>query len=63
MNTFAKGVWSVPDCAGLPSGIGPNAPAAYLTGPGQDIYCQFWGRDTVATGSFLSDGLRYTIEP
>ena len=63
MNTFAVGLWSVPDCAGLPSGLTSNNPAAYLTSPGQDVYCQFWGRDSVATGSFVSDGLHYTIEP
>jgi hypothetical protein len=36
---------------------------AYLMNAGQDVYCQFWGRDTVATGSFVSDGIHYTLEP
>lgn len=63
MNAFAAGTWLVPDCAGSPSGLAPYNPAAYLSSPGQDVYCQFWGRDTPATGSFVSDGLRYTIAP
>ena len=63
MNAFAAGAWSVPDCAGLPSGLAPNNPAAYLLSAGQDVYCQFWGRDSLATGSFVSAGLQYTVEP
>ena len=63
MNAFAAGVWVVPDCAGSPSGLAPNSPAAYLQSPGQDVYCQFWGCDTLATGSFVSDGIRHTVEP
>jgi len=63
MNSFAAGAWVVPDCAGLPSGLAPNNPAAYLRSAGQDVYCQFWGRDTLATGSFVSNAIRYTIAP
>jgi len=63
MNAFAAGAWSVPDCAGLPSGLAANNPAAFLLLAGQDVYCQFWGRDSVATGSFLSAGIQYTVEP
>jgi hypothetical protein len=63
MSSFAQGLWVVPNCAGNPAGLASNAPAAYLTTPGQDVYCQFWGRDSVATGSFVSDGLHYVVGP
>jgi hypothetical protein len=63
MNSFAQGVWVVPDCAGNPSGIPPNMPAAFLLVAGTTIDCQFWGRDSVATGSFVSDGLTYVTAP
>ena len=63
MNSFAQGVWVVPDCAGLPSGIPPNNQAAFLVTPGQSVFAQFWGRDSVATGSFVSDGLGYVVGP
>jgi hypothetical protein len=63
MSAFAASAWNVPDCAGKPSGLAPNAPAGFLTSPGQNVSCQLWGRDTVATGSFLSAGLRYIVTP
>ena len=63
MNAFAAGLWIVPDCAGAPSGTPPNNPAPFLLAPGQDVYCQYWGRDSVASGSFVSDGLRYSVGP
>jgi hypothetical protein len=63
MNTFAQGTWVVPDCAGAPVGIPANTAAAYLKTPGTDVNCQWWGRDTVATGSLVSDGLKYTVGP
>ena len=63
MNSFAQGAWVVPDCAGLPSGIPPNNQAAFLVTPGQSVFTQFWGRDSVATGSFVSDGLGYVVGP
>jgi len=48
MNAFAVGA------------LGGN-PAAFLTQPGTQIHAQFWGRDTVATGSLLSDGVQYIV--
>jgi hypothetical protein len=63
MNAFAQAAWVVPDCAGNPAGIAPNNPAAFLVVAGTTIDCQFWGRDSVATGSFVSDGLSYTQGP
>jgi hypothetical protein len=63
MNAFAKAAWVVPDCAGNPAGIAPNNPAAFLLTMGTTIDCQFWGRDSVPTGSFVSDGLSYVTGP
>jgi hypothetical protein len=48
MNAFAQGL------------LGGN-PAAYLRVAGTQINCQFWGRDTLANGSLLSDALVYGI--
>jgi hypothetical protein len=63
MNAFAHNAWVVPDCAGAPSGLPPNVAAGYLTSPGQDVFAQIWGRDSVATGSFLSNGIHWVIGP
>ena len=63
MNAFAQGLWTVPDCAGNPSGTPANNPAGYLTNPGTTVFTQYWGRDSVATGSFVSDGLSYVVGP
>ena len=48
MNAFAQGL------------LGGN-PAAYLKVAGTQINCQFWGRDTLANGSLLSDAVVYGI--
>jgi Tol biopolymer transport system component len=50
MNAFGSGA------------LGGN-PQAFLTLPGAKIYAQFWGRDTLASGSFLSDAVCYIICP
>jgi hypothetical protein len=50
MNTFATG------------SMGSN-PLASLSMPGTTIACQWWGRDTIAAGSLLSDGLAYVVGP
>ena len=63
MNAFAQGGWVVPDCAGAPTATPPNNPAAFLTTVGQDVYSQYWGRDSVASGSYVSSGLKWTIGP
>jgi hypothetical protein len=72
VNAFAQGstglcspnpCWVVPDCAGNPSGTAPNNPAGYLTVMGTTIHGQYWGRDSTTTGSFVSDGLSWTIGP
>ena len=63
MNAFASGNWVVPDCAGNPTATPPNNPAAFLLTAGTQIDVQYWGRDSVATGSFVSDGLSYVQGP
>jgi len=63
MNAFGYGAWIVPDCAGAPSGTPANSPAAFLSTPGTSVSAQWWGRDTVATGSYVSNGLSWTIGP
>jgi hypothetical protein len=50
MNCFAAGA-----CGGNPVG--------FLRAPGTFVSTQWWGRDSVATGSFLSDGLTYVVGP
>ena len=55
MNQFASGNYN----PGFPT----HNPAAFLLVPGQQVNCQWWGRDSPATGSFMSDGLEYTVCP
>jgi hypothetical protein len=50
MNCFAAGL-----CGGNPQ--------AYLSVPGTTVDCQWWGRDTVTQGSYLSDALEYFVCP
>ena len=45
------------------SGSAGGNPAGFLTTPGQQVEMQVWGRDTVQTGSFLSDALSYAVCP
>ena len=42
--------------------IGGN-PAPFLSVPGTVVWAQYWGRDTFATGNFLSQGISFTIGP
>jgi hypothetical protein len=51
------------DLNAFASGAAGGTPALFLSEPGTEIHCQWWGRDSVATGSFLSDGLRYIVKP
>jgi hypothetical protein len=59
MNAFAQGQWKVPGASTLPT----FTPQPFLLSVGQTVHCQFWARDTVASGSFVSGGLTYTIGP
>jgi hypothetical protein len=55
MNQFASGNYN----PGFPT----HNPASFLSTPGQEVNCQWWGRDSVATGSFMSDALEYSVYP
>ena len=55
MNAYASGNYNPP----FPT----HSPAAFLLVPGTQINCQWWGRDSVATGSFMSDALEYCVSP
>jgi hypothetical protein len=45
------------------SGAGGGNPAAFLKNVGQQVNLQWWARDTMANGSYLSNGLEYTLCP
>ncbi|HVS11733.1 MAG TPA: hypothetical protein VMS76_17830 [Planctomycetota bacterium] len=38
-------------------------PAGFLSVPGTSVVCQWWGRDSPSTLSFLSDALEYVVRP
>ena len=59
INTFGRGLWVVPPSGAIPS----NNAAAFLSMAGTTVYCEFWGRDSVATGSFVSNALSFVIGP
>jgi hypothetical protein len=40
-----------------------GSPAAYLRVPGQQVNVQWWARDTLAHGSYLTDGGEYIVGP
>jgi hypothetical protein len=63
MNAFAVGAWIVPNCDGTPSATPPNNPAPFLGVPGTTVSAQWWGRDSVPTGSFVSDGISWVVGP
>ena len=42
--------------------VGGN-PAPFLSIPGQRVDVQWWGRDSLAAGSFLSDALEFHVCP
>ena len=45
------------------TGAGGGNPAAFLLNVGQRVNVQWWGRDSVANGSFLSDAIEYFVAP
>ena len=63
MNQFAQLMWMVPGCNGSPVGLTQHNPAAFLLTPGLNVFAQYWGRDALATGSFLSDAVTWVIGP
>lgn len=60
LNAFAAAAWAATGCAPPP---GQTNPVTFLSTPGQVVYCQMWGRDSVATGTFLSDGIQFVQGP
>jgi hypothetical protein len=60
MNAFRSFLHVSVGCAPLP---GQTNPAGFLSTPGIDVFAAVWGRDTQATGSFVSNGVRWTIGP
>ena len=60
MNAFAAGAWVSTGCTMVP---GQNNPSGFLNNIGTVVYTQMWGRDSVATGQVLSDGLGYNVGP
>ena len=60
MNAFRNSTHVSVGCAPIP---GQTNPAAFLSVPGGDVFAQVWGRDTQPTGSFVSNGLRWTTGP
>jgi hypothetical protein len=51
------------DWASFASGALGGSPQAYLKQVGTKINVQWWGRDTQAAGSYLTNGLEYTVCP
>ena len=49
------------DMNAFAAGLAGGNPAGYLSIPGQQINVQWWGRDTIANGSYLSDAAQYTV--
>lgn len=56
------GVFSL-DMNAFTSGSAGGNPQAFLQSVGTIVQTQWWGRDTLATGVFLSDALEYTVGP
>ena len=60
MNQLRSGTWAATGCN---PAAGQNSPAAFLSNMGTTVNAQMWGRDSVATGQVLSDGISWPIGP
>ena len=60
MNRFNTNNWSAVGCNPPP---GQNNPAGFLGNPGTTVNAQMWGRDSIATGQVLSDGISWVVGP
>ena len=60
MNRFRSQNWTAVGCNPPP---GQNNPAGYLGNMGTTVNAQMWGRDSVATGQVLSDGIIWSVGP
>lgn len=61
-NGGCDGVFSVDwNCFASGNGCASGTPDAGMMNPGQQVNTQIWGRDSVATGSFLSNALEFDM--
>ena len=60
MNAFNANTWVATGCN---PPLGQTNPAGFLDTPGNLILGQMWGRDSIATGQFLSDGIAWFQGP
>jgi hypothetical protein len=60
MNRFRAFNWTAGGCNPPP---GQTNPAGFLGNMGTTINAQMWGRDSIATGQVLSDGISWSIGP
>jgi hypothetical protein len=59
-NQFRSFNWSATGCNPAP---GQTNPAGFLGNMGITVNAQMWGRDSIATGQVLSDGIRWVVGP
>ena len=59
-NSFMALAWVNGGCS---PNIGPQTNPAGFLAAGTSVFAQVWGRDSVATGSFVSDGVSWVIGP
>ena len=60
--SMCNGTFSI-DMNAFAAGLAGGNPQAFLQIPGTVVDAQWWGRDTVAQGSYLSDGLEWIVCP
>ena len=60
MDQFNAGSWTTTGCNPPP---GQTNPAGFLGSLGTTVNAQMWGRDSIATGQVLSDGIRWVVGP
>ena len=60
MNKFRSFNWVAVGCN---PPFGQNNPAGFLGNMGTTVNAQMWGRDSIATGQILSDGLSWSVGP
>jgi hypothetical protein len=60
MNEFRASSWTANGCNPV---MGQSNPAAFLANMGTTVNAQMWGRDSIATGQVLSDGVSWVVGP
>ena len=60
VNQFQTNNWVAGGCNPPP---GQNNPAGFLGNMGTTVRAQVWGRDSIATGQVLSDGVSWVVGP